>query len=99
MDNIVEQVEGGICIALNNLGEQLTVSRGQSVVFDDFEGSKLKLIAHSDGVICETELPEERTSFTCNLKIAPTATRSNMHGSKNLEGLINNLRVALNGRL
>lgn len=98
MQGIVEQADGAISVALNEAGKRLLVRPGEEVTVDEFEGSRLQLTAQEDGLVCKTSLQDNKSTFTCKLRLhggRPVSTG----GLHNLETMINSLRVAMNGRL
>jgi len=98
MQGIVEQADGALSVALNQAGKRLLVRPGEEVTVDEFEGSRLQLTAQEDGILCKTSLQDNKSTFTCKLRL--NGSRPLSTGQlQDLETLINSLRVAINGRL
>jgi len=100
MDQFIERVDGGVSIALNQTGKRVTILTGKPVVLDQVLGSKLRVSVEPNGVTCETLTPEAETTFRWNFDMAGEQQFSRQDESaNNLEAIVGELRVALNGKL
>ncbi len=104
MTSLFESTSDGIRIVLNRAGLSARVADGSSQTFDDVMGARVKIEKASNRLRCEATVPESAEPFLWEYNvgensISPHRVPLVSKGARDLNSLISELRMALNGRL
>jgi len=100
MKQLMQKAKNGFSVTLNKSGLQAVFDTNTPVKIENCMGASVVISARNNAVTFETIIPESRIPFRWIFEVNSDGS---IHQSKtlaqNLEGLISQLRVDLNGKL
>lgn len=103
MTNMFEWTDGEIYVVINHQGEKVPLLKEGSITFENLAGSRLRMTSRGRKFTCEAEVPESAESLKWEFEVDPAKVRPLSgcvvtNNASDIESLISEGRVALNGR-
>lgn len=101
MNNLAQRLDDGFMLRINRHGQQMFLPDNSTIKLEGVANSILEIRSDDDGLSCDADLPEGPYTLALDYQDSrhQSVTQQCDDLAYDLEALVNDIRLGLNGRL